>query len=164
MDAVHRSWWKVWEQESIASYIPRPNKWLKTTRVPEVDDIVIFLDKDKETALGKTLWKLGRVLEVVNSKDEGKRMVNIGYKNPSEWHKSPKEAPWRDTWRSTRKIAILHREEDLELIEELNKAAKEATVSMFVRIENGWSCKAAFCTRDCIDSARHSSDVDIYEE
>ena len=157
MDNVHKSWWKVWQTESLVDYIPRPNKWIRTTRVPEVDDIVVYLEKDKETALGKSLWRLGRVEEVIISKDNGRRMVNIGYRNASE-------ETWRTTWRSARKLAILSREGDLEMVDELNKAAKEAAVSLEARALSNWRCKSSFCTDHCIDAERHEDNVVITKQ
>ena len=157
LDSVHKAWWKVWQQERLADYIPRPRKWIKTTRVPEVDDVVIYLERDKDVTLGKTLWKLGKVIKTILDKDTGIRNVCIGYKNY-------KEKTWRETWRTARKMAIIFREGDLEIVDELNKAAKEATVSMNARIISGWSCRSTFCTHECIDSQRHDPGVDIAEE
>ena len=156
LDNVYRSWWKVWKQERLAEYIPRPNKWTRTSREPEVGDIVVYLQEDKEVTLGKTLWRLGRVAKVVTSADNGKRQLNIQYKNATE-------EKFRDTWRSTRKVAIIHREGDLEMLVELNKAAEEAAINMHVRINKDWRCKSTFCASVCIDSSRHSPNVDVQQ-
>ena len=154
MDNVHRAWWKVWQEEKLSDYIPRPNKWLKTTRVPLVGDVVVFLEKDKEATLGKTLWKLGEILGTKLSTDTGVRMLNIGYRNASE-------TTLRETWRPTRKVAILFREGDLDMVEELNKAAKDATVSLYARINGLWRCPSTFCTSSCVDAERHGPHVDV---
>ena len=157
LDDVHRAWWKTWKLERLADYIPRPNKWLTTSREPEVGDIVVFLKCDKDVALGQSLWRLGRIVEVKVSADGAKRMLRIQYK-----HK--KEKVFRDTWRTTRKIAIIHREGDLELIQELNSAAKIAAICIYARIINNWSCKSSFCATSCIDQERHSETVEIMKE
>jgi hypothetical protein len=157
LDDVHRAWWKTWKLERLADYIPRPNKWLTTSREPEVGDRVVFLTCDKDVALGQSLWRLGRIVEVKVSADGAKRMLRIQYK-----HK--KEKVFRDTWRTTRKIAIIHREGDLELIQELNSAAKIAAICIYARIINNWSCKSSFCATSCIDQERHSETVEIMKE
>ena len=157
LDRVHKSWWKVWQKEKLSDYIPRPNKWLKTTRVPAVDDVVVYLERDKDATLGRTLWRLGRVMEVKTSKDSGVRVATLGYKNAGE-------ETWRTTIRPVRKMAIVYREGDLETVDELNAAARDATAAMYARINSDWRCSAAFCTDLCIDKERHKKEVDVWEE
>lgn len=81
-------------------------------------------------------------------------MLNIGYRNASE-------TTLRETWRPTRKVAILFREGDLDMVEELNKAAKDATVSLYARINGLWRCPSTFCTSSCVDAERHGPHVDV---
>ena len=157
LDKVHKSWWKTWKLERLLEYIPRPNKWLKNTREPQVDDIVIFLREDKDVTLGQTLWRLGRITQVVVSADGAKRKILIEYRNA-------KEKKFRDTWRSTRKVAIIHRESDLELVEELNQAAKTAAISLHTRLLRGWRCKSSFCATICMDRESHAHDVNVDTE
>lgn len=84
----------------------------------EVDDIVVYLEKDKDVTLGDTLWRLGRIKEVIGSEGDRKtRSVLIEYKNAEE-------EGFRTTYRSARKVAILYREGELELLEEINDAAR----------------------------------------
>ena len=118
MDQLHKAWWNVWRNERIVDHIPKPSKWTANSRAPEMEDIVVFLKHDKEATLGDTLWKLGRIVEVVGSEGDGKvRSVRIEYKNPNE-------EVFRTTYRSVRKIAILFKEGDIELTDVLNEAAR----------------------------------------
>ena len=50
------------------------------------------------------------------------RDVEVEYKNASE-------KTWRSTHRAARAVAVLHREEDLEVLQGLNAAAREADKS-----------------------------------
>jgi hypothetical protein len=156
LDTVYRAWWKVWKLERLVDYIPRPNKWLKTTREPKVDDIIVFLKVDKEVALGQSLWRLGRIKKIVISADSRVRQATIEYKNHNE-------SKSRETCRPVRKIAIIHREGDLELVQELNRAAKEATVGFQMRILANWKCKSTYCSENCLDAANHTPDTKLLE-
>jgi hypothetical protein len=119
LDRLHKAWWKLWKDEKIVDWVPRPNKWLTSSRPPVVGDIVVFLQQDKEATLGDTLWRLGRVVEIFESTGDDKvRAVKIEYKNASQ-------SVFQTTTRSVRKLAILFREGELEMTEALNEAARE---------------------------------------
>ena len=126
MDLAYRSWWKTWMNEKIVDYIPQPKKWPKTTLQPAVGDIVIFLKAESEAGFGEPVWKLGKIEEVEYSADGRIRAVVIAYKNDGE-------KVFRTTRRSTRKVAILHHEGELELTERLNEASKAAGIQYFLR-------------------------------
>ena len=126
MDRVYKSWWNVWVTERIVDYIPQSPTWKTTSKQPSVGDIVIFLKTEAEAGFGEPVWRMGRVDDVEYSADGIIRAVIISYKNNNE-------ATFRSTRRSARKIAVLHHEGDLELIEELNQASKDAGVHFFFR-------------------------------
>ena len=46
----------------------RPNKWLKSNRLPLTDDVVLFVFNDGNCSKESTCWKLGRVLDVTANK------------------------------------------------------------------------------------------------
>lgn len=69
---------------------------------------------------------MGRIREVEVSKDGVIRSVVIEYKNSTE-------TVFRTTRRSARTVAVLHREGDLELVEELNEAARRAQLAFLLR-------------------------------
>jgi hypothetical protein len=127
LDMVARACWKVWLTEKIQNYIPQPPKWHQTSRQPEVGDIIVFLKADKEATLGRTIWRLGRIIKLKMSGDGVCRSVDIEYQNSTEETR-------RTTYRSIRKIAILHREGDLELIERINAAQKKANQAMIIQM------------------------------
>ena len=126
MDKVYKSWWAVWKNEKILDYIPQSTKWKKTSAQPAVGDVVIFLKSESDVGFGDPVWKMGRVEEVQYSNDGVIRSVKVLYKNHNE-------RVFRSTTRSVRKIAILHHEGELELVEQLNHAAKDAGILYFLR-------------------------------
>jgi Family of unknown function (DUF5641) len=120
MEDVFQAWWKAWNEEKIADFVARPVKWLRSDKPLAVGDIVIFLKTGEEQALGEPIWRIGRVAEIEQSEgDSLVRTVIIEYKNAQE-------NKFRTTRRSVRKVAVLHREDELELVQELNAAAREA--------------------------------------
>ena len=121
MEQVYESWWKVWREERLVDYIPQPRKWTETRGEIKVGDVVIFLKTDKEQSLGDPVWKMGKVKELEISTDGLARTAILEYKNATE-------TVFRTTRRSVRKIAILHREGNLELVQELNEASRRVGV------------------------------------
>ena len=89
-------------------------------------DVVIFLKTDAEKGLGDPVWRVGRVVVIDPSRDGCVRAVEIEYKNVNE-------SVFRKTRRSARKVAVIHREGDLELVDELNAASKAASVQFLHR-------------------------------
>ena len=92
----------------------------KNVGAPCEGDIVIF-PRDSEDGKFDVAWRIGRVKQVIMSKDEKIRKVVIEYKNENE-------SVFRTTTRTARQIAILHHEGDLPLVTELNEAAKCANL------------------------------------
>ena len=120
LEDVFKAWWKIWKVERILDYIPQPPKWNRNNGSVEVGDIVIFLKSDAEYAIGNPVWKQGRIKEVERSEKDGLvRFVTIEYQNYNE-------EVWRTTRRSVRKVAVLHREGQLELVDWLNESSKLA--------------------------------------
>ena len=129
LEKVSESWWRVWKDEKLVEYVPRPTKWLTTNEQVAVGDIVLFLKHDGEKGFGGARWKIGRITVVEESRDDIPRVVTIEYRNPDE-------SVFRETRRSVRKIAVIHHEGDLSLVEELNLAAKAAGVNFFRQKDN----------------------------
>ena len=131
MEEVFQAWWKAWHDEKVADFIAKPVKWLKSDRPLQVGDVVIFLKTGEEQVLGEPIWRIGRILEVEESeRDFQVRTVLIEYKNAQEMKS-------RTTRRSVRKVAVLHREDEMEMVQELNAAARAAE-----RLVNG---QFAYC-------------------
>ena len=79
----------------------------------------MFLRREGEVQLGDPVWRLGRVTATELSADGLVRVAEIEYKNNDE-------SVLRKTRRAVRRIAVLHHEGDLELVDQLNEASKKA--------------------------------------
>ena len=120
MEQVFDAWWRAWKNENLIKYIPQPKKWNKTTYQPKPGDIVVFTKLDKDQTLGQPVWSTGRIQSIeVSKQDNLVRVVTIEYKNAME-------KTLRTTRRSVRNLAVVHKEGELELIEQLNIAAGAA--------------------------------------
>lgn len=125
MEKVYDSWWETWTMEKVINYIPRPTQWTKSTYQPQINDIVVFRKDENDNIMGSRVWRTGRIHELDESRDGSPRAVTIQYKNASE-------TVFRYTRRSIRKVAVVHQEHDLELIQELNAACKEAENQFYI--------------------------------
>ena len=119
MDDVYDAWWKVWRTEKLVDFIPQPSKWKKTNEQLKEGDIVIFLKSDSENRLGEPVWRIARVKSVNVSEDGLIRTAVLEYRNPSE-------KSLRTTNRSARTIVVVHREGDLDVLQSLEQAARDA--------------------------------------
>ena len=120
MEAVFQAWWKVWAEQRLIDWVPQPAKWKRTNETVKVGDVVMFPKVGAEQVVGRAVWRLGRVVVADASKRDGRvRKVEIEYKNLEE-------GVFRRTVRAVREVAVLHRESDLEVYEQLNQAAREA--------------------------------------
>ena len=129
MDQVYKAWWQVWRDERLLDYIPQPAKWAQSNGDIKVGDLIIFLKSDKDQTFGEPVWKMGRVKELETSSDGLPRTAIVEYKNSTE-------AVFRTTRRSVRKIAVLHREGELELVEKLNEASRCSSVNYILNNSN----------------------------
>ena len=82
----------------------RPNNWLKNSRLPVLDDIVLFVFKDSEYGKGGMDWRLGRITEVKESQ------VSVTYSLRGAKAKVP---PMHTVQRSARDSSILYLAGDL---------------------------------------------------
>ena len=120
MEDIFEAWWRVWNKEKLADYVAKPPKWFRSDPDLQLGDVVVFQKKGPEQAIGSPAWTIGRVVEVKKSAADGRvREVEVEYKNAAE-------NVWRTTHRAARAVAVLHREEDLEVLQGLNAAAREA--------------------------------------
>ena len=67
----------------------RPNKWLKNSRLPVLDDIVLFVFLDSEYGKGGSEWRLGKVTAVKGSQISVSYSVR-GAKAKASSHSLPK--------------------------------------------------------------------------
>jgi hypothetical protein len=65
--SVYRSWFQTFVQ-NVHNLNLCPNKWLRSSRLPIMSDLVLFVLNDGNLSKDSVTWKLGRVLKVENTK------------------------------------------------------------------------------------------------
>jgi len=60
---IYRDWYQTFIN-NVHLLNLRPKKWLKSSRLPIVDDIVLFVFNDNSYAKESVVWKLGRVSKI----------------------------------------------------------------------------------------------------
>jgi hypothetical protein len=148
MSEIHDAWWKAWADHTLTDFVSSPPKWYRSSPNIKIGDIIIFQKTKSEICLGQPIWTIGRVIVAEPSSKDGKvRDVVIEYSNASEWRKGNKPSrPFRTTRRAARSVAILHSEDDLELMCKLAEASRQATCEMLRRrgsaetVQNSDSC------------------------
>ena len=71
---IYKCWFKIF-MDNVHMLGLRPKKWVKTSRLPVIDDIVLFVFNDSQFSKDSIEWKLGRIVSV------GTRKVTILYSN-----------------------------------------------------------------------------------
>ena len=82
----------------------RPNKWLKNSMLPVIDDIVLFVFNDSEYGKGGMDWRLGKITAL------NQTYMSVSYLLGGSRAKVP---PIHTVQRSTRDISILYSTGDL---------------------------------------------------
>ena len=118
LEAIERSWWKLWEAERLVDFVPQPAKWPRSNGNIAVGSIVIFPMAKPKAPLGEFVYKYGKVSEILPSRDGLPRRVKISYQNY-------KEEVWRTVTRGAREVAVIHEEEDLEFFRLLRQTAAD---------------------------------------
>jgi hypothetical protein len=109
---IFNAWWELWLVAALPKLMPKP-KWFKTDEHLKVGDIVLY-NKGEGSFVG--LYKYGIVEEVHRSDDGRIRSVTIRYRNANEDVN-------RTTVRAVRSLVVIHRIDELNIMEELGKAA-----------------------------------------
>ena len=65
--SIYQQWYQTFI-DNIHLLNLRPNKWLKSDRLPLVDDIALFVFNDGNCSKESICWKLGKVLDVTRNK------------------------------------------------------------------------------------------------
>ena len=65
--SIYQQWYQSF-MENVHLLNLRPNKWLKSSRLPKVNDLVIFVYNDSNYTKESTTWKLGRIVDVLGTK------------------------------------------------------------------------------------------------
>ena len=125
MEDVYRSWWETWQREKIADFIPKPPGWSDGNNDAKVGDVVLMLQGDQDKSPGKSIWKLGRIRTLYYSADGIARSALIEYRNDGE-------SDFRTTRRALSSVAIIFSETDLDFVQEMNRAAKQANIAFIL--------------------------------
>ena len=112
---VFQSWWEAWLVSALPKLIPRP-KWFKNDEDVKCGDIVLFNKDDGSMVVGE--YKYGIIDECHIGTDGKIRSATIRYRNASEGVN-------RTTKRAVRSLVIIHRVDEIDLMEELGQAALE---------------------------------------
>ena len=121
---IESAWWRIWADQRVADFVPKPAKWREGDPRIQEGDIVVFVKEKSE--LGGLTWRLGRVRETERGRDGVIRRVTIEYKLDNE-------TVFRTTRRSVRDVAILYQEDDLDLPGKLSEAQRLANIK-FIRL------------------------------
>ena len=99
---------------ALPKLMPKP-KWFENDKHLKEGDIVIF-DKDEGDYKGKGSYQYGMVEKVHTGRDGIIRSVTIKYRNSTEQIS-------RSTHRAVRGLTVIHRVDEINLMEELGKAS-----------------------------------------
>ena len=131
MDDVYSAWWRAWYNQKLTEFVPQPNLWPQTSYVPQIGDIVMYVKSAPEQHFGETVWKIGRIVETpVSQTDAVCRTVVIEYKNHNE-------NKFRTTTRSVRSITVVHSEDSLDIVQQLEVSKLQSTETFVVKPDEG---------------------------
>ena len=111
---IFNTWWEAWLVAAVPKLVPQP-KWFRDSGGVRVGDVVIF--KRHESVLSG-VYQYGMIQSIKESSDRATRTVVIRYRNAEEDDKLE-----RTTTRSVRSIVVIHRIDELNIMEELGNAA-----------------------------------------
>ena len=109
---IYRSWFEVWLVSHVPKLMEQP-KWYNTERDMQICDIVLML---KQEGVLNSTYQYGMVQELQHDKDGIIRQVKVKYRNSTENQD-------RFTWRSVRKLVIIHPVDELSIMEELAQSS-----------------------------------------
>ncbi len=107
IEEIEKAWWEVFKSTRMAEFFPKSKRWTHTTYQPKVGQIVVFL-RDLSNAFGSSIFRIGRIKQVFESKDGIIRKVEIEYRL---WMSKTTST----VMRSLRDVAVLEIETDLDL-------------------------------------------------
>ena len=131
MDEVYSAWWQAWYNQKLTEFVPQPNLWPQTSYVPQIGDIVMYVKAAPEQHFGETVWKIGRIVETpVSQTDAVCRTVVIEYKNHNE-------NKFRTTTRAVRSITVVHSEDSLDIVQQLEASKLQSNVMFVLKPDEG---------------------------
>ena len=109
---IFNAWWEAWLIAAVPKLVPQP-KWFRNDKDISVGDVILFKKSDSVLS---GMYQYGMVEEVKRSADGVIRTVVIRYRNSTE-------GVDRRTVRALRSIVVIHRVDELNVMEELGSAA-----------------------------------------
>ena len=94
---------------------------------------MLFLKADAQQSFGHPVYRIARVRELETSTDGRERVAILEYR-------IPEENGLKTTRRAIRKMVKIHSEEELDIVQELNRAAKA--------VDTGYHLRLARCAQD----------------
>ena len=110
--AIFNTWWEALLIAAVPKLVPQP-KWFRNDKDICVGDVILFKKSDSVLS---GMYQYGMVEEVKRSADGVIRTVVVRYRNSTE-------AVDRKTVRALRSIVVIHRVDELNIMEELGNAA-----------------------------------------
>ena len=108
---IFDTWWEMWLTSAVPKLVPKL-KWFSNDQHIKKGDIVLF-NKTEGSFSGQ--YKYGMVEDVQFGIDNRIRAVTVRYRNASENID-------RTTFRAVRSLVIIHRIDEISIMEELGKA------------------------------------------
>ena len=108
---IFNAWWEAWLTSAVPKLVARP-KWFRNDEDIKVGDVVLF--RRVEGGLSGE-YRYGMVDEVFRGPDNRIRSVIVRYRNSNEGIS-------RKTFRAVRSLIIIHRIDEINIMEELGNA------------------------------------------
>ena len=118
-----QAWWEAWLTSALPKLIPKP-KWYANDEDIKKGDVVLF-DKSEGSFVGE--YQYGMVEDVKLGPDQKIRAVTVKYR------KAAKNVS-RTTFHAVRMLIIIHRVDEIDMMEELGEAALMVS-AYFLRME-----------------------------
>ena len=96
--------------------VPQP-KWFKSEKNLKIGDIILF--RKHESVLSNT-YQYGRIESVETSRDGLIRKAKVAYRNFNE-------NVVRSTYRAVRELVVIHKIDELNILQELGRVSNYAT-------------------------------------
>ena len=111
---IFNTWFENWLLSHVPKLVNQP-KWFKTENIQE-GDIVLFT---KQESIIESHYQYGIINSVTVSNDGIVRKARVRYRNHNESND-------RETCRSVRTLVVIHKINELDLVQELAEMAKIA--------------------------------------
>ena len=109
---IFNAWFETWLTSHVPKLMAQP-KWFTTKHHIKEGDVVLFLKKE---GLLNSTYQYGIVVEVKKARDGIVRKVKLRYRNHHE-------GVDRETDRATTQVVVIHKVEELNIIQELGQIA-----------------------------------------